>query len=769
MRKILSLLIVFQFFSFVVFAQTTKLGTPKSWSQKNLSNREIPTLNLPSFDLDAQLRADAINEANKIGPWRFGYEHSVNVGLTNGGTWTQLPNGDRIWRASFHSNGALSMNILFDKFVLPEGATVFIYNYDRTQYDGAYTSANNNSDEILGTSLIKGENLIVEYYEPSRVAGLGKLNIGTVIHGYKSLSLYAENLLKGLNDSGNCNQDVKCPLGTGWQNQINSVAIIIVGGSGACTGALVNNTSNDGTPYFLSANHCGTTGLGNWVFRFNWDSPVAVCSQNANSQDPGAPYNQVNGAALRSNSAGSDFALMRLNATPTGNIYYAGWSRSTTPATQVTAIHHPSGDVKKISRENQAVTTATWSGAQTWRIANWDLGTTEPGSSGSPLFDQNQRIIGQLYGGGAACSGLANNGQPDYYGRFDISWTGGGTNTTRLSNWLDPSGTNATSIDGYDPNATGIANDAGLQQVVNLSGSYCNQSSFTPELAMKNFGTSVLTSAVISYRVDAGSVSNYNWSGSLSPGATTTVTLPSITISTSGAHTYSATVTSPNGQLDSNAVNNTANSSFNVVLNGLQASLTVLTDCWGSETTWQVADSSGNVILSGGPYSDGTPTVNLSTLCLSEGCYVLTVEDSYSDGVEGSLYTQCGVDGNYFIIDQNGDSVVTMTNPGFGASVTHNFCISNSIPSSIENQQIDNFEIYPNPNNGQFVVAAKLAQEKDVEIQVYNTLGQLITKSILKNVSVINEEINISNTSSGMYYINILSDNEIQTKIISKK
>ena len=84
-------------------------------------------------------------------------------------------------------------------------------------------------------------------------------------------------------------------------------------------------------------------------------------------------------------------------------------------------------------------------------------------------------------------------------------------------------------------------------------------------------------------------------------------------------------------------------------------------------------------------------------------------------------------------------------------------------------QQIDNFEIYPNPNNGQFVVAAKLAQEKDVEIQVYNTLGQLITKSILKNVSVINEEINISNTSSGMYYINILSDNEIQTKIISKK
>ena len=61
----------------------------------------------------------------------------------------------------------------------------------------------------------------------------------------------------------------------------------------------------------------------------------------------------------------------------------------------------------------------------------WEDGVTEPGSSGSPSFDQNHRIIGQLYGGAAACSGSVNNGAYDYYGRMDVSWGVGlsGTST----------------------------------------------------------------------------------------------------------------------------------------------------------------------------------------------------------------------------------------------------------------------------------------------------------------------------------------------------
>lgn len=768
MRKILLTLLVFAIGFIALKAQTTDLGTPRSWAQKS-SIRNVPVYNMPQFDLQAQLEADAINEANKIGPWRFGYEHVVNYGLENGGDWTVLPNGDRIWRIAFRSDNALSMNILFDEFRLPEGATVYIYSEDRRQFEGAYTAANNNSEEILGTSLIEGSNIVVEYYEPAMVAGQGKLNIGTVIHGYKSLSLYASGLLKALNSSGKCNNDVKCPLGNGWENQINSVAIIIVGGSGACTGALVNNTSQDGTPYFLSANHCGTTGLGNWVFRFNWDSPVAICAQNAASQDPGAPFNQVNGAALRASSGGSDMALMQLNSTPTGDIYYAGWNRSATPATQATAIHHPSGDVKKISRENQAVTAQAWSGAQTWRVANWDSGTTEPGSSGSPLFDQNQRIIGQLYGGGAACSGLSNNGSPDYYGRFDISWTGGGSNSTRLSNWLDPGNTGVMTLDGYDPNATGVANDAGLPQVVNLSGTYCNQTSFAPEVVLRNYGTAMLTSATITYNLDGGTNSNYNWNGSLASGAVTTVTLPSITVSTSGSHNFNATVTAPNGFIDSNTTNNSASANFYVIANGQTVGLSLTTDCWGSETSWEVRSGS-TVLFSNSSYPDQISTYN-EPLCLPVGCYTFEIFDSYGDGLDG-MGSGCPSNGNYIITDQMSNVLVQMTVVDFGNSTTHNFCVT-SLPTDVANITIEdvvqNIQIYPNPNKGIFTVAVDLSTRNEMQLQVYNAMGQLLQNHQNEGAQNYLYDIDLSENPAGFYFVKVIVGGKVLTRKVIKQ
>lgn len=750
-----------------LFSQTAQLGNPRTWSLKQADQISIETLQLPAFDLNAQLRLDAVNEANKVGPWKFGYEHHVSKSIDNSGTWSVLPNGDRVWRIIFRSNAALSMNVVFDQFKIPQGATLYIYNEEKTQYEGAYTAANNNQDEMLGTSLIEGSNIVIEYVQPQHVTEMPKLRVGTVVHGYKSLSVYARNILKALNDSGNCNQDVKCPLGSGWEDQINSVAIIIVGGSGACTGALVNNTAQNGIPYFLSANHCGTTGLGTWVFRFNWDSPVAVCSQNANSQDPGAPYNQVNGATLRANSAGSDFCLMQLNATPTGNIYYAGWNRGTTAATQATAIHHPSGDVKKISRENNALTTATWSGAQTWRVANWDQGTTEPGSSGSPLFDQNKLIIGQLYGGGAACSGLINNNQPDYYGRFDISWTGGNTNSTRLRNWLDPTNSGATTQNGYNPNASNLSLDAGLTQANGISGTYCNQSTFTPQVVLKNFGSITVNSATINYRVDANPISNFAWSGTLAPNASTTVTLPSVSVSTGGAHTFGATVTLPNSQVDSNALNNTVSSNFNVILNGQTAVLTVRPDCWGSEITWEIRQGAA-VIYSGGPYTDQAATQitnQISSLCLSPGCYVFAINDDYGDGIEGSAYAQCGVDGNYFILDPNGDTVVIMSNANYGNGTTHNFCIT--APTGLEeNFNFTDFQVYPNPNNGIFQLKLQTNIETRAKLECMNSLGQTIQ---VQNFDLAKEWLStydLSNQSAGVYLIRVTLDNG---QILSKK
>ena len=137
---------------------------------------------------------------------------------------------------------------------------------------------------------------------------------------------------------------------------------------------------------------------------------------------------------------------------PDFNVYWAGWDHSGADATNATAIHHPNTDEKRISFEYHPTTVTSYLGTTVpgdgthVRITDWDLGTTEPGSSGSPLFDQNHRIIGQLHGGYAACG----NDDSDWYGRFYTSWTGGGSPASRLSDWLDPENSGQLFLNGRD-------------------------------------------------------------------------------------------------------------------------------------------------------------------------------------------------------------------------------------------------------------------------------------------------------------------------------
>lgn len=658
-------------------AQTNSQLAPVSWSIKT-NVAQPATVRLPSFDLDARLQDDAINHSQKGQIWRFGYEHAYNADIRTGAIAETLPNGGKVWRKRFSSANALSMNMLFSDFYLAEGATIHLYNDDRSQVIGAYTAKNNNAARELGTSILKGDHVIVELYEPANVVGQSAAVISNVIHGYRDLFAYAADVYKDLNDAGKCNHDVNCPLGNGWQDQINSVAIIVVNGSGSCTGSLVNNTLNDGTPYFLTANHCLGGSVANWVFRFNWDSPTPVCGANANSTLPPTPYNEVNGSVQRANSAGSDFGLLQLNAIPTGDVYYAGWDRSGVISPNVTAIHHPSGDVKKISRENDPVSSNTWQSAQVWQISNWDLGTTEGGSSGSPLFDNNQRVIGQLYGGGAACSGLNNNGQPDYYGKFSVSWTGGGANNNRLSNWLDPNNSGVQTLDGFNPNTPSNGNDAGARTVSGIAPNYCNVNTINPIVTIRNFGANPLTSAVINYGLVGGTNMTFNYSGNLAANNSTTVALPSLT-GNNGANTFYAYTTMPNMVSDSNNVNDTTRYNFIIVQNGQSPQLYITNNCYASETSWNITDAQGNVFGEGSGYiDDNTPAAIIETLCLPLGCYNLNLLDSYGDGLRGNYGFQCTVNGDAFILGVAGDTLANLNvvNGDFGTDVALPFCVT---------------------------------------------------------------------------------------------
>jgi lysyl endopeptidase len=478
-KKILLALLVVCF-SLNISAQITNEGTPASWEMTE-SKASISAISLPQVDMQKVKSEDEISDKVRTKPYRIGISHKVNYGLNNAGVWTELANGDRIWRIGFNSKDALNLSVVFDQFYIPENANLYLYNNDKTDLVGAYTKINNNDKKRLGSWFVSGDKLMIEYFEPKEVRGEGILNISDVMHGYRLGNDFQKGYFKDehqkIDDSGDCNHDVNCPIGNDFDDKKDvlkkSVAFLIMPdpgiGSFICTGSLINNTDQDNKPYFLTANHCyerdnGTTRDESlFTMRFNWISPNPDCGTTAGSTN--GPTNFVmEGSTLRARNAGSDFMLLELdNDIPESwDVTFAGWDRSdTTPSFQV-GIHHPSGDIMKVCRDNNPASKVLQFGTQTWDIngltnsgnsgnaTGWEIGVTEGGSSGSALYDQNGRIIGQLLGGLAACSGTNDNNAHDYYGRFAISWNTGGSAASRLQDWLDPAGTNPTTLDSKD-------------------------------------------------------------------------------------------------------------------------------------------------------------------------------------------------------------------------------------------------------------------------------------------------------------------------------
>lgn len=478
----LRLLSAFLFGTLLAFSQDIPDNLkPPSWNSRNLAS--VQAYNLPSFDVLALIEEDKINDQNKSIPWRFGKDIYVDHDINSHGQWTTLDNGDKIWRMAYISDGALSLNFLFDSFYLPKGAKLYVYNDEKTDLLRPFSHHNNNDEEVLGTWFVQGNKAWIEYYQPANVTDTPRLTVGSVVHGYRS----AETFQKGLNDSGACNQDVDCDITPSGADtfQINtkkedvkraSGMITVNGGTGICSGTLVNNTNNDATPYFLTANHC-SGGEGFWAFRFNWRSPNPSCGTFTGS--PNGTFDQtVSGSIVRAASSRSDMELVQITDNSFFNnnseVVWAGWNRSTTLIPQQEfGVHHPSGDIQKTCRNDEPATrnTTFFNGdpnTQVWRINNWELGVTEPGSSGSGLFDQNGHVIGVLSGGSAACSGTNDNGGFDIYGRFGVAWDFGfgSTASSRLKDWLDPTNTDVTTLD-LLPNPLSI-DEQTLEEVVSI-------------------------------------------------------------------------------------------------------------------------------------------------------------------------------------------------------------------------------------------------------------------------------------------------------------
>ncbi len=426
----------------------TPLSAGPATNAKALS--EVRTFEVTGLDSSALLLQAEANEG--LGdPYQFAEPVETNIDPGVSGTWETLPDGDELWRLVVVSKGALSVNLGFSAFRLTENATMHLYTPDGKTVFGPFTAADNENHGKFWSPVLPGDTAVVEVRLPAGEKGDLDLVLGSVNHGFRGLRV------PKIAKSGSCNFDVACEESCGWEDEVRSVGVYSIGGTFACTGSLVNNTANDRRGFFLTADHCGI-GSGNAAsVVIYWNYQNSTCRTPGGPESGGVgdgPLDTFNsGTIFRAGHSVSDFTLVELDdPLPSGaNAFFAGWDRRNYSPPGAVGIHHPGTDEKRISFEFDPVTITSRQGTSVpgdsthLRVADWDLGTTEGGSSGSPLFDiETKRIVGQLYGGFAACG----NDLADWYGRVWKSWTGNNTNSTRLSNWLDPGSTGAEFVDG---------------------------------------------------------------------------------------------------------------------------------------------------------------------------------------------------------------------------------------------------------------------------------------------------------------------------------
>ena len=404
----------------------------------------VAAVTLPVLDRELIAAEDNARVSNGQ-PARFAIPNDVSISPDTHGTWEVLDAKWSLWRLRIRCQNADHVNLGFDAFSMPGGGRMQLYSSDGASVLRPFDSSDHQPSGQLWTPIVFGKDVTCEVYVPTAAIAQLQLDLVHIGAGYRFFGA-GPTALSNNDGSGPCNVDVTCSQGVGWESEISSVAAYSTGGSIFCTGAMINNTAQDGRNFFLTADHCGIgPGQASSLVCY-WNYENTTCGGN------NAPLNQfTTGATYRASWSTSDFTLVELNSTPNPSwgVTYAGWNRGAATSPNATAIHHPSGDAKKISFEYQPTTHTSYlnstpnANGTHVRVADWDLGTTEPGSSGSPLFDNNHRVIGQLHGGFAACG----NNSPDWYGRFFRSWTGGNSNNSRLSNWLDPIGSGAQVLD----------------------------------------------------------------------------------------------------------------------------------------------------------------------------------------------------------------------------------------------------------------------------------------------------------------------------------
>lgn len=722
----------------IVFSQFSTGGEPIG---KLLGvTQDLHPVIMPSVDREKLLDEDRMKLSEENDPaFRYGTVFDVNYDLNNSGIWINLPDGSRIWRISIHSANAFSINLFFNDFFMPRGGLMYIYNPEMSTILGAFTELNNSETHKFATAPTLGETTIIEYYEPEFSRGKGRVNVSNVVHAYKDIFGILTT------DELPCNINVNCPVGAPWVEQKRAVTrITFMQGSGSylCSGSLVNNALQNRTLYYLTAEHCSPTDHMSMVFYFNYENPTCYGSVG--------PLNQtLSGATLKAANYATDFRLVQINGTLPGsfNAYFNGWDRSGTQPTSEVAIHHPGGAVKKITFDYQPASHSSGFGGRLpngfWQCI-WDLGMTEGGSSGCPLYDQNKRVVGQNLGGAPS---QCENPQAVYkvFGKFSESWGYGGSSSNQLKDWLDPNNSNIMTLDGIDAVAgsSPVANFTSDTQYLPIGGGNVNF-----------------------YDLSTNMPTSWAWSFPGATPATSNVKNPTgVHYTNTGAYTVSLTSTNSNGSNTFTIVNyikvaGVPLSSFNLVSPPNNSSITVgYNNPAIVKFDWQKSSPSATVKYMMKIKKLASPTEYTFTSDNNGADTIISLSKHFLDSVAA-------------LMGYIGDSVRCTWRAGATNgldTLLSNVYLITLKSTTIGIQQIGTeipekfilYHNYPNPFNPGTVISFDVAKSSFIKIKVYDISGRevetLVKQELMPGKYKI--DFNAGNLASGVYFYALESDN----------
>jgi PKD repeat protein len=732
------LILVVLFSGTQVIAQYNSGGLPLS-SLTDLG-RNYQVKQMPSFDVESMLDEDRLNSSKPDVPFRFGRVFEVNFDLNNSGTWLELPDGSRVWRLEISSEDAHSINLFYKDFYMPKGGMVYLYNSDKSEVIGAFTELNNTADNYFSTQPTRGDATVIEYYEPVFSKGKGRLNISKVVHAYKDIYGFLSPA------ELSCNVNINCPEGAPWVQQKRSVTrITYTQGSGGylCTGSLINNSLQDRSLLYLTAEHCSPDNHSSMVFYFNYENPT--CWGNG-----GLLAQTLSGATLKSANYATDFRLVQINGTMPAayNGYFNGWDRTNAQPQNQVAIHHPGGANKKISIDNNPAVTSSGFGGRLvngfWQVV-WDVGMTEGGSSGCPLYDQNQRVIGQNLGGIAS---QCENPQAVYkvFGKFSDSWGYGGLSTNQLKDWLDPNNSNITTLDGINA-VTGTAPLA----------------NFTSDTANLPIGGGVVNF----FDLSGYEPTSWSWSFPGGTPSTSTVKNPTnISYSQTGAYTVTLTATNPSGSNTYTILNyvKVAGVPLSPFLLSspptLSSILVSAQDPSTAQFTWRRSNSDPSVKYTFKIRKLAT-TVDYNYISDNNGIdSVISIRKSFLDSLGLVFgYTGDSVRCTWRVSATNGvDTVlagsafiVTLKRSTIGISQ-----IGTTVPGSYKL-----YNNYPNPFNPKTIINFDVPKEGNISLKIYNSIGEVVAVIAENNFKPGKYQVDFdgSNLASGIYFYSLQSGN----------